>query len=353
MKQEQPSTSRAKAACPLCTAARRVPILTLVLLLAAIAAAGFTVKVRHTALPAHDLIKANLAKLQRVNPNDFRFLVFSDLHTNMGTLGAITRRASSDPAVAFVVGVGDLVSDPLVGDFRFPVRELRRMKVPYFPAIGNHDKEKADDGTKLYQSIFGPLYYSFHVGKNEFVILNGSSTHGLAPEEQKWADAELASAKGDMNRFVFVHIPLRDPRGGDNHQCMLPKVGDQLAAMFKKFGVTHIFSGHLHGNFSGNWDGVPFTVLGGAGGRLHGTEPANFFHHYIEVSVKNGAVSVETKRIENSDIRFSDRLKTVEGKLWHVAGMEGFQIAGVFFAAGIVWFVFVSVRRRKCKPAAA
>ena len=48
-------------------------------------------------------------------------------------------------------------------------------------------------------------------------------------------------------------------------------------ALFKKYKVTHIFAGHIHGYYTGTWDGMPYTITGGAGAQLYGSDPEHVF----------------------------------------------------------------------------
>jgi serine/threonine-protein phosphatase CPPED1 len=62
--------------------------------------------------------------------------------------------------------------------------------------------------------------------------------------------------------------------------------------------VTHIFAGHIHGYFSGDLDGVPFTITAGAGAPLHGTDPEHFFYHYLRVTPSGSEAHIEVQRIK-------------------------------------------------------
>jgi hypothetical protein len=97
---------------------------------------------------------------------------------------------------------------------------------------------------------------------------------------------------------VFLHTPLFDPRGGDKHHCLAEAAGRRLAALLRQYHVTHIFAGHIHSYFSGNWDSVPYTITGGAGAPLYGTDPEHFFYHYLKVTLQGGKVHVKVQRIK-------------------------------------------------------
>ena len=86
--------------------------------------------------------------------------------------------------------------------------------------------------------------------------------------------------------WSFFHIPLFDPRGGENHHCLRPELATRLVALFKKYRVTHVFAGHIHSYYTGAWDGVPYTITAGAGAKLYGTDPQHVFYHYLKVTIQ-------------------------------------------------------------------
>ena len=88
--------------------------------------------------------------------------------------------------------------------------------------------------------------------------------------------------------------------------------------------MTHFFASHIHGYFSGAWEGVPYTITGGAGARLHGKDPEHFFHHYIKVHVSGSRLEMEVKRINIEKTKLKDFLSFMKdfGPEWGLfAGM--------------------------------
>jgi hypothetical protein len=73
--------------------------------------------------------------------------------------------------------------------------------------------------------------------------------------------------------------------------------GPKLAALFRRYHVTHVFAGHIHSYFSGNWDGVPYTITGGAGAPLYGTDSQHYFYHYLMVTLTAGKVTIKVQRL--------------------------------------------------------
>ena len=99
-----------------------------------------------------------------------------------------------------------------------------------------------------------------------------------------------------------MHVPLFDPRGKGFHKCLPEKNGKDLLELFERYHVTHLFASHIHGYFTGVWEGVPYTITGGAGGRLQGSDPDHFFYHYVKVQVHGGNVDTVVRQIDSKEI---------------------------------------------------
>jgi hypothetical protein len=108
-----------------------------------------------------------------------------------------------------------------------------------------------------------------------------------------------------------MHVPVFDPRGSGFNKCLPEKDRKDLLDLFRSHEVSHLFASHLHGYFSGVWEGVPYTITGGAGARLQGTDPEHFFHHYTKVHVNNGKINIMVRRIdaENLILQCFDKMR--------------------------------------------
>jgi 3',5'-cyclic AMP phosphodiesterase CpdA len=203
-----------------------------------------------------------------------------------------------DKEIAFALDDGDLVDGGTVGHYRRFLNQVQEnLAIPFLTAIGNHDLN--DDGSnKNYQAIFGPTYYSFQVGQGYFIVLDATTEAGFDKAERQWLEQELQKGQAAKARFVFMHVPVFDPRGGTFHKSLPDNDQKDLLTLFRRYKVTHLFASHLHGYFSGVWEGVPYTLTGGAGARLQGKDPEHFFHHYVTVHVRNGKADVMLRRID-------------------------------------------------------
>ena len=194
--------------------------------------------------------------------------------------------------------IGDLVRKGTNGNYRSFLQQVqKRLSIPFLTAIGNHDLDNGS-GTN-YQSILGPTHYAFQIGKNSFIVLEAIKDSGIDRSERQWVEDELQKAQASETRFVFMHVPPFDPRASGG-----PRDRDwkDLLDLFRRYGVTHLFTSHIHGHFSGVREEIPYTITGGAGGRLQGSDPQHFFHHYIKVHLHNGKIDTAVQRIEAKNV---------------------------------------------------
>jgi hypothetical protein len=273
-----------------------------IIILAALCILAFvviTVWNAYAPVSIHNWNQQEFSQITVVDPNDFSFAVMGDNKGNHSFFEPLLRDIDHDKDIAFAIDCGDLVRKGRVGLFRHFLSQVREnLAIPFLVAIGNHDLNKDSPHTQNYQEIFGPTYYSFQVGQGYFIVLDAVTEAGFDQTERRWLEQELQRGQAAKARFVFMHVPVFDPRGGTFHKCLPEKDQQDLLALFRRYKVTHLFASHLHGYFSGVRAGVPYTVTGGAGARLQGTDPEHFFHHYVKVNVRNGTADVVLKRID-------------------------------------------------------
>ncbi len=248
-------------------------------------------------LPAQDWNPCNLARIKVPTGRPLTFAVLGDNRSNPAVFNQVLRQLDCAPGLAFAIDVGDLVDRGSVETFAAFLGQVRQsLRLPFLTVLGNHDLEP-DHSPGLYRKIFGPDYYSFQVRDNYFIVINDLEPDGVGEAQWGWLEKELRKSRAFKTRLIFLHVPLFDPRGGENHHCLSEAAGHKLAALFRQYRVTHIFAGHIHGYFSGNWDDVPYTISAGAGAPLYGTDPEHFFHHYLKVTLDEGKVHIEVQRL--------------------------------------------------------
>ena len=258
----------------------------------------------------YDWNKKAISKIKVVGLNDFTFAVFGDNKGNYSIFEPLLRDIAQDREILFAIDVGDLVSGGKRGQYRRFLKQVQKdLAIPFLTAIGNHDLNNGSDNN--YREIFGPTYYAFQVGQRYFIVLDATTESGFDKVELQWLQNELKKAQTSRSCFVFMHVPPLDPRGNGFHKCLPEKDARDLLHLFRFYKVSHLFAGHIHGYFSGVWEGVPYTITGGAGGKLQGSDPQHFFHHYMKVHVNNGKVDMVVRRIdaENLILRLFDQMR--------------------------------------------
>ena len=247
--------------------------------------------------PARDWNRRTLKRIKVPEGSSLTFAVLGDNRSNPEIFTQVLQHMNQEPGLAFAIDVGDLVesgSRETFGQFLTQVRQ--HLRLPLLTAIGNHDLDQ-QRSSALYRRIFGPDYYAFHCKDNYFIVVNDVSPQGIGPRQWRWLEANLKKSQAYQTRLIFLHIPLFDPRGGEHHHGLSEEMERKLLALFRQYHVTHIFAGHIHSYFSGNWDGVPYTISAGAGAPLYGSDPAHFFYHYLKVTLKEGKVHIEVRRL--------------------------------------------------------
>ncbi len=290
--------------------------------------------------PAKNWLAQNLKTIEINNSNDYAFAVFGDNKNSHSAFPELLRKVSQDPSLGFAMDLGDLVFDGEMEKYRYVFSQVRKnMEIPLLTAIGNH--ELREKGRGLYYELFGPFYYSFKIGRDFFIVIDNADEKDLDQWQRQWLEKELEKAADASHRFVFMHVPLYDPRGGRHHHCMPPESARSLLDLFKTNNVTHIFTSHIHSYYSGKWEGIPFTITGGAGAELVGKDPEHDFFHYLKVSIKGADVQIAVVPIATPDFEWLDRVGSMAWiYLYAMVRLHGIEIAIFLLMAYALAVVF-------------
>ena len=240
----------------------------------------------------------NYQHVQKIDrkKSDFTFDVFGDNKNSVSTFKELIGDVNRDQS-SFAIDLGDLVFDGKMDKFAFFMDQARTFKKPLLTAIGNH--ETYADGRGNYFKIFGGFYYSFTVGRSYFIVLDDADAKNVDDWQMQWLKNELARSASYRNRFVFMHVPLFDLRGGGaEHGLGDEAFARRLNNLFDASGVTMLFTSHIHEYDKGIWGKTPFIITGGAGAELLGNDPAHHFYHYVKVHVTDAGVSYEVVHLK-------------------------------------------------------
>ncbi len=269
----------------------------------------------------------NYQQLQRIphEGDNFSFAVMGDNKNSFATFEAILRNLDAKTKqLAFAIDVGDLVFDGEQEKYRVFYNQIKDEKLPFLVAIGNHDIR--EEGRAVYYDLFGPFYYSFAVGNSYFIVLDDANMVRIDPAQMAWLKQQLITSQSYAHVFVFLHVPLLAP--GEQLPTVLsakpvkevlrflkyrPSLADkqqvnELLTLFRNYHVTRVFASHIHGYFTGDWEGVPYTITGGAGAELLGTNPKHYFYHYVVVHVNGDKVTTSIVRFPTPPAELWDRL---------------------------------------------
>lgn len=93
------------------------------------------------------------------------------------------------------------------------------LDLPIYRAVGNHDMDyngrSHETSYKTFESIFGPVYYSFNRGKAHYVVLNNAFFLGreyfymgyIDERTFNWLEQNLAYIEKGSPVFIVMHIP--------------------------------------------------------------------------------------------------------------------------------------------------
>ena len=239
----------------------------------------------------------NYKQVERIDKEqeNFTFLVFGDNKNSERIFNDLIEKMNRENA-SFAIDTGDLV---MQGDklyYESLLKQLEKSNKPILTVVGNHDIY--GEGRAYYYDIFGPFYYSFLVGEAYFIILDNANEHYVDPWQMEWLEGQLKASQNYTYRFVFMHVPLYDPRvpmdEQPGHSMKNLTNARELNALFDEYNVSMVFCGHIHGFFSGTWGKTPFVITGGAGAEMiGGTDKEHYFYHYIRVHVSPKGVHYE------------------------------------------------------------
>ena len=251
----------------------------------------------------------NYYQLQKINKNqtDFSFVVFADNKNSITTFNNLISRVNNENAT-FAFDIGDLVFNGEKEYFDFFLSQIKKLNKPLLTIIGNH--ELYDKGRANYYDIFGRFYYSFAIGNSYFITLDDANEKNIDAWQMNWLKNELKKGQNYKYRFVFMHVPLYDPRKKNQpgHSMKNVTFAKELNKLFDKNNVTMIFCSHIHGYYKGVWGKTPYIITGGAGAELYGTDPNHFFYHYIKVDVSDGNVKYSVVKLKSPDFELGDRI---------------------------------------------
>ena len=219
----------------------------------------------------------------------FQFAVLGDTRSRHDVHSKnVDRIIEKEPL--FVLHTGDMVANGLNiqhWETFFDVTKDLMRSIPYFPTLGNHEKD-----SKYYYDFFhlpgNERYYSFNVGDALFICLDLEGIQYETPdyikkenreyfwnnhelpyfeEQKKWLDRTLTLYKDAGFIFVFFHQPLISVKKSRVKGAKMRRKfwGD----IFERHRVQIVFSGHDHHYHHAMSGGTHYITTAGGGARLY------------------------------------------------------------------------------------
>ncbi|MGN0542826.1 MAG: PQQ-binding-like beta-propeller repeat protein [Acutalibacteraceae bacterium] len=140
------------------------------------------------------------------------FIQISDTEIGEGGAGEWLddlKKLVADEKPAFLVHTGDICYEAgLKKHIEIMNTETMGCSVRY--VIGNHDYVDGEYGEELFESLYGPVWYSFEVGKTHYVVTpfqNGADRRSAysSKDRWRWLENDLANTASDMQVVIFNH----------------------------------------------------------------------------------------------------------------------------------------------------
>ncbi len=207
-----------------------------------------------------------------IKAQEIRIVHFSDVHIDTKAPDKKVRKfAQSLPMFEkaidkanllypnIVVFSGDMVNKPLDSEFDVFLNAAKKLKAPFYPALGNHDVGVGGGLSK--QTIIAKLdancqwlnleipYYYVIKGDYIFIFMDGTNdkivtANGFfGKDELNFLDKTL-SENSDKKAVIVHHFPPMPPYKSINHEILNKE--DYFAVIDKHPNVIMVLSGHFH-----------------------------------------------------------------------------------------------------------
>lgn len=208
---------------------------------------------------------------------DHSFLQVADSEVGAGGVGAWidnVKDAVDSQQPAFIIHTGDICYED---GLRTHIEGMNteNMGVPVRYAIGNHDYiDRGGYGEAYFESIYGPVCYSFEVGDVHYIVtpmVSGGDHRARYGYNNvwKWVANDVANTDPDKKIVMFNHNYCPDEDG------FVLKYGIGGELDLKEHGLIAWIFGHWHYNYMYETNGV-FNICTGKpdSGNIDSTEAA-------------------------------------------------------------------------------
>lgn len=213
-----------------------------------------------------------LTESERTKAKEHTFVQITDTEVTGGLGRWVTdlKRYIDNEKPAFLIHTGDICYESGL-QMHARVVNTQTMNCPVYYCIGNHDLVKGYYGEELYESLYGPTWYSFDAGNVHYVVT--PIDHGDQPtnytqrDVYNWLKNDLTLMKKDQALILFNH----DLFTADD--SFVFKADEEHSIDLRAYNTKAQIYGHMHYNYVRNQNGI-YTISTGTldkGGIDHST----------------------------------------------------------------------------------
>jgi PKD repeat protein len=213
----------------------------------------------------------------------FTFIVISDSqegdnYTEWMRFKYVAEAIGNESDVLFILHGGDYAghdSQDLWNTY-FQVADPMLAKFAIFTTIGNHEYHNGSGNTptdayQYHSSYVAPLNYSFDCSDVRFIVLdspdpdnaNGDDPHTslvLATSQEDWLNEQLDNNLAGT--FTIHHHPIWDYYANTSNPNLQP-----WETLYHTYNISATFAGHTHNYQRYSVMGIPYFIVGDAGGQ--------------------------------------------------------------------------------------
>lgn len=249
--------------------------------------------------PARNLMPP-VSEFLNENTREFTVAVISDSGTHNHVLERVIDAARADANPAFIMYLGDLVSDRQPANFYWMLYEIEQNLdgAPFYMIPGNHDVEKHGKIDKsLYNSVMGPGYYWFGYGDTLFICMDSSDR--IEEAQFEWLMDTLNNVRPLFrNCVIFSHMPPKNPTDAEKHRMSDADVA-RFESIIRGHKIDAIITGHVHYFSQEEFAGIPLYTTPASGQTPRFTDRGRFGYIVLRMG-SNGIAGITPKYIEFS-----------------------------------------------------
>ncbi len=177
------------------------------------------------------------------------------------TVTSIMHSAAALRKTGEVIGMtlGDVMFDNMALYPQYK-QSLRNHRMTFFQCIGNHDFQKAyadlhnsevgaaNYAEKMFGRYFGPVNYSFNIGKCHIITMKNINYRGnckyeeeITDEDMRWLERDLSYVPKDVMVILNMHAPAWNAMEPIDNILNAQRLAEVLAPW-----NVHVFAGHTH-----------------------------------------------------------------------------------------------------------